>query len=54
MWFKTPIGEEQATQAVLDPVVGKSHIHYHFHCTYHFVVVVFESKDSSVDSPLVG
>lgn len=23
MWFKTPIGEEQATQAVLDPVVGK-------------------------------
>lgn len=24
IWFKTPIGEEQATQAVLDPVVGKS------------------------------
>lgn len=23
IWFKTPIGEEQATQAVLDPVVGK-------------------------------
>lgn len=22
IWFKTPIGEEQATQAVLDPVVG--------------------------------
>lgn len=23
IWFKTPIGEEQATQAVLDPVVGE-------------------------------
>lgn len=25
IWFKTPIGEEQATQAVLDPVVGNLH-----------------------------
>lgn len=26
IWFKTPIGEEQATQAVLDPVVGEYYL----------------------------
>lgn len=24
MWLKTPVGEEQAAQAVLDPALGKS------------------------------
>lgn len=23
MWLKTPVGEEQATQAILDPSIGK-------------------------------
>lgn len=26
MWLKTPVGEEQATQAILDPSIGKFYI----------------------------
>lgn len=55
IWFKTPIGEEQATQAVLDPVVGKLDLKsnnifiFFFFATLKQVVILYRFSIASLE-----